>query len=305
MILPVVIMFCVCIGLPLFYAWRVFRLDAPSILAWLLVVAEAGAVVSVVFLAGRWDMAGYHVRYLVVVLFLFATLRSLSRHRSRPWNAPDGHDLRGRWSTLISLLLLATGLGYILSGTLPPGDTRDVAFPLYDGGFVVAQGGGVGLLNHHAGHDEQHFAADITAINGLGFRASGLAPRILDSYEIFGAPVVSPCAGDVTAARDDLPDLVPPARDRENPRGNHAIIDCGAFDIELAHLKSGSVSVAAGDRLKAGDRIGEVGNSGNTTEPHLHVHAVDPDTGSGVPLTFEGRWPVRNRLFAIPERDLP
>lgn len=305
MIVPVVIMLCVCIGLPLFYAWRVFRLDAPSIVIWLLVISEAGIVVTVVFLVGRWDMAGYHVRYLFVALFLFATLWSLSRHRSRPWNSPDGHDLRGHWPTLISLFLLATGLVYILSGTLPPGDTRDVAFPLIHGRNVVAQGGGVGLLNHHAGHYEQQFAADITAINGLGFRASGLAPRNLDDYEIFGVMVVSPCAGEVTATRDDLPDLVPPSRDRENPRGNHAIIDCGAFDIELAHLKSGSISAAAGDRLQVGDSVGEVGNSGNTTEPHLHVHAVDPDTGSGIPLTFEGRWPVRNRLFAIPERDLP
>lgn len=46
-----------------------------------------------------------------------------------------------------------------------------------------------------------------------------------------------------------------------------------------------------------GDAIGLVGNSGSTTEPHLHIHAVDPGTHAGVPITFEGRFPVRNSVF--------
>jgi murein DD-endopeptidase MepM/ murein hydrolase activator NlpD len=58
-----------------------------------------------------------------------------------------------------------------------------------------------------------------------------------------------------------------------------------------------SVSVAPGDRLAPGDPIARVGNSGNTTEPHLHVHAFDQGTGEGVPMTFDGREPVRNRVF--------
>jgi len=50
--------------------------------------------------------------------------------------------------------------------------------------------------------------------------------------------------------------------------------------------------------VRVGDLMGLVGNSGNTTEPHLHIHAVDPDTGAGVPITLDGRYPVRNRLYS-------
>jgi hypothetical protein len=49
--------------------------------------------------------------------------------------------------------------------------------------------------------------------------------------------------------------------------------------------------------LQQGDAIWLVGNSGNTTELHLHIHAVDPATDTGVPITFDGRFPVRNRFF--------
>jgi hypothetical protein len=182
-------------------------------------------------------------------------------------------------------------------GLVPPQEPRELAFPLENGHFMVGQGGGIGLLNHHAGHPEQHYAADIVAINTLGYRAAGLAPKELISYVIFGASVVSPCAGEVVASRNDLPDLIPPETDRENPRGNHVIIDCGGFNVEIAHLQKGSVRPAVGDAVSVGATLGKVGNSGNTTEPHLHIHAVDPETRTGLPVSFQGRVPLRNRRY--------
>src|SRR5690606_372292 len=182
-------------------------------------------------------------------------------------------------------------------GLLPSDEPRELVFPLKDGRYMVAQGSRVSLLNHHAGHSAQRFAADISAINTFGFRADGLGPQELDRYEIYGTAVISPCAGEIIAARNDLPDLVPPRSDPDNPRGNHVIVDCGGFNVELAHLRQGSVAVSAGDAVGAGDPVGAVGNSGNTTEPHLHVHAVDPQTGLGLPMSFGGRAPVRNRLY--------
>ncbi len=55
--------------------------------------------------------------------------------------------------------------------------------------------------------------------------------------------------------------------------------------------------MAEGARVEAGDLLGLAGNSGNTSEPHLHIHAVDAATGLGVPMAFDGRVPLRNRLF--------
>ncbi len=74
--------------------------------------------------------------------------------------------------------------------------------------------------------------------------------------------------------------------------------------VVLAHLMKGSISVVEGDYVRAGAPLGRVGNSGNTTEPHLHIHAVrgsTPDSilvSEGVPILFGGRFPVRNRVIS-------
>lgn len=69
--------------------------------------------------------------------------------------------------------------------------------------------------------------------------------------------------------------------------------------VELAHLQKGSVRVETGDPVKMGQSIALVGNSGNTSEPHLHIHAVDPTSGKAIPLTIDGLTPARNRIFEV------
>lgn len=106
----------------------------------------------------------------------------------------------------------------------------------------------------------------------------------------------------VVTAVDGLPDHDPPATDTVNLAGNHVVIECQSVAVALAHLQSGSVAVGAGDAVTTGQPVGLVGNSGNTSEPHLHIHAVRASSGSilegeGVPLLFEERFPVRNTLL--------
>jgi murein DD-endopeptidase MepM/ murein hydrolase activator NlpD len=103
---------------------------------------------------------------------------------------------------------------------------------------------------------------------------------------------------------DGLPDLPPPERDRENPAGNHVVISCMNVELLMAHMENGSVAVEAGERVETGQLVGRVGNSGNTTEPHLHIHAVEGG-GPGVfqddavPILFRRRLPTRNTLFVV------
>jgi hypothetical protein len=301
MSLPIIILLVVCIGVPLGSAWRTWRLDEASRAAWLVVVADAAAFIALVLILGRWDIAGYYTRFALLAAFFAAVLWSWRRHASRPWRAAERKPLwRSHWTALFSFVLLGAALAFVVSGLLPPAQPHELSFPLRGGRFMVGQGGGITLLNHHASHSEQRYAADITAINEAGFRAESILPEELDRYVIYGAAVVSPCDGTVVSARDRLPDLVPPRRDTENQTGNHVIIDCGGVNIELAHLQESSIAVQIGDNLTVGDEVGKVGNSGNTTEPHLHVHAVDPQSRTGVPMTFEGRAPFRNRLYVSP-----
>jgi murein DD-endopeptidase MepM/ murein hydrolase activator NlpD len=72
--------------------------------------------------------------------------------------------------------------------------------------------------------------------------------------------------------------------------GNYVMIDHGKNEYSLyAHLQPGSVGIGVGDQVNAGDVIGKLGSSGNSTEPHLHFHVCDkpdPLMCAGIPVNF-------------------
>ncbi|MGH9535371.1 MAG: M23 family metallopeptidase [Terriglobales bacterium] len=187
----------------------------------------------------------------------------------------------------------------------------DILPPLAPGVYFVGQGGGSGMVNHHYPSESQRYALDITRLNGIGMRAWGLFPGDLRRFAIYGAAVCSPCDGTVTGVVDGLPDMEPWAqRDIMNIAGNHIVILCRPGPVRdanvyvgLAHLQPASVAVRPGDAVRAGQLLARVGNSGNSTEPHLHIHAKiggEPDCmldGRGVPLTIRGRLLTRNDIF--------
>jgi len=178
----------------------------------------------------------------------------------------------------------------------------------------VVQGGDNAAMNHHFDVRAQRHALDIVRLNGDGFRASGLAPAYASEYAIYGVPLRAPCSGEVLIARDGLDEQpVGPLSEasRKRPLGNTVLLHCTTSDITLvlAHLKPHSLRVAAGDRVSVGTELGAVGNSGNTTEPHLHLHAVrgkvnDPMNAlydaEPVLLSIDGQIPVRNDRLVTP-----
>lgn len=284
--------------LPLWLSIGLWRARERDRLGWLLRLSNAAAFLALVLVVGRWDITGYYTRFLLVAVLLAAAVASWRRHAELPLRAPTASAWWYRYGTetAVSALFLAI-LGWATAGYMTPDAAVSLRFPLRDGWFMVAHGGDNPLLNHHNGHRAQRFALDVTALNAAGVRARGLLPRDVERYAIWGRPVVSPCDGSVAAARDGLADLTPPQRDPQNPKGNHVSVRCGGVTVVLAHLRNGSVLVDAGEAIASGQRIGAVGNSGNTTEPHLNVHAVRSETGAGLPVLFDGRFPARNATF--------
>jgi murein DD-endopeptidase MepM/ murein hydrolase activator NlpD len=139
-----------------------------------------------------------------------------------------------------------------------------------------------------------------------GFAWRPLARRPQE-YPGFGQPVFAPADGTVVRVHDRERDH----RSRTSPLGlayvftvellrelfgpsrvigNHVVIDMGGgVYAALAHLRRGSVRVVPGQRVRGGDPIAECGNSGNTTEPHLHFQVMDrPGVAfaAGLPLQF-------------------
>lgn len=88
--------------------------------------------------------------------------------------------------------------------------------------------------------------------------------------------------------------------------GNHLVLDLGdGVHAAYAHLRRGSLTVREGDRVRAGDVVAACGNSGNSSEPHLHFQLMDgpdPDTARGIPFTWHGTGvPRGGEVFRIPE----
>ncbi|AFR48977.1 M23 family metallopeptidase [Gordonia sp. KTR9] len=115
------------------------------------------------------------------------------------------------------------------------------------------------------------------------------------SYRIFGDDVLAVADGTVVASRNDLPEQTPGSFPADlaiaDADGNNLVLDIGdGFYVNYAHMQPGSVRFAPGDRVRRGDVIGKVGNSGNSVAPHLHVHVMNgPEfLGSqGVPSVTE------------------
>ena len=157
-----------------------------------------------------------------------------------------------------------------------------------EGDWYVYWGGRDIEENYHAVDVGQRFAVDLLVMRN-GQSHSG-DPSRLESYHCWGRSIFAPAEGVVVRAVDGLPDQTIGAADPSNPAGNHVVIDFGNEEYGfLAHLRQGSVRVDKGDVVSIGQEIGLCGNSGNTTEPHLHFHMQTSPTlgqGAGLPMQF-------------------
>lgn len=158
----------------------------------------------------------------------------------------------------------------------------------FRGEWLVYWGGRTLEQNYHIANRGQRFAYDMLVVQGnSSHRGEGKA---LEDYYCWDQPILAPAAGTVAFVVDGLPDQAIGARDPANPAGNHVVLDLGHGEHAfLGHLRRGSVRVRLGEKIAAGEEIGRCGNSGNTSEPHLHFHLQTTPrlgTGDGLPAFF-------------------
>jgi murein DD-endopeptidase MepM/ murein hydrolase activator NlpD len=182
-------------------------------------------------------------------------------------------------------------------------------FPLRGTWFV---GNGPSLHTAHRWAVPEEFALDIVKIEGEGLSHKGDGRRFEDYYA-YGADVLTVADGRVVGTANDQPEdptaMQQPDESQEAYfarlqkdqgerlakgataiAGNYVKIDHGQNEYSFyAHLQPGSVRVHVGDQVHAGEVIGKLGSSGNSTEPHLHFHVCDASDVllcSGIPVNF-------------------
>jgi len=302
------------VALPLaLLAWLALA-PAPSALGLLAQAAGTGALLFALARVAQWAVPVWWLPWVYGALWL-AALASLPLRQgfaAMP-TLPVG---AGGWAALaLSIALLGvggwTGARALAGRALPPVEVVDIANPFGPGRYLVGHGGSAPLVNGHMRTlDEsvprflpwrgQSYAVDFFGLGPWGLRAQGWRPADPAAYAIFGAELRAPCDGTVVAAEGERPDFEVPNEDLVNRLGNHVILRCREAEIVLAHMRQGSVTVAPGERVAIGARLGEVGNSGASTEPHLHIHAqrpapegAPPISGEPLALRIAGRFLVR------------
>jgi len=150
-----------------------------------------------------------------------------------------------------------------------------------------------------------------------------------DRFYAFGQPILAPSEGTIVLAHDGETDhvarrsqlaLVPYALGQRSRlrqgvsaiAGNHVIIalrDGSAF-VALVHLRRDSIRVAIGERVVVGQQVAECGNSGNSTQPHVHVQAMDSldlPVARGLPMYFRPfrEWRRGAQQFLVRESGVP
>ena len=190
--------------------------------------------------------------------------------------------------------------------------------PLKGGGWVAANGccetDGIHratVLPVNGGlHDTQRFAIDWMRMNDEGRLVVG-DPSDVHSYVDYGAEIIAVAGGTVVSTLNTLDDQVPgqlpdPSTiTLQNVDGNHVVVRHrdGRYAF-YAHMQKGSVTVEAGDRVRRGEMLGRLGNTGNTSAPHLHFHLMDGASvlgSSGCPTcsaasSSRGRWTWRGGM---------
>jgi hypothetical protein len=279
-------------------AWLAFGRHATKARS-IAVAALVATYVLAIGTAGLWLVLPWWLPFAYGAVVVWTIARQLrgGDHRPHRPRAASGLVLTVLIGALAVLLLGIVGLA--VAGRRPPADPVDLTFPLQSGTYLVVNGGSQALTNAHLGTLEgerfapyrgQSYGLDLVRINRVGLRVPGLLPADPAAYLIYGDPVLAPCRGRVVFAEDG-------ARTWPAITSSSNADRCG---LSWGHLQRGSVVVHAGQITELGHVLGLVGNSGNTGEPHLHVHAqrpgstIAPLSGEPVPIRLGGRYLVRN-----------
>ena len=151
-------------------------------------------------------------------------------------------------------------------------------------------GGDTKELNYHVAYQAQKNASDIiiTDNKGNSFKTDG---KTNEDYYAFGKELFAPCDGEIVLVIDGVKDNNIGEMNPFNIGGNMIILKTANKEyLVLCHFKHQSIKVKEGQKIKQGEVLGLCGNTGNSSEPHLHIHiqnVEDMNVATGVKCYFD------------------
>ena len=160
----------------------------------------------------------------------------------------------------------------------------------FKGRWLVFWGGDTKELNQHHDTTNQRFAFDFLGAGNDGKTRKGDG-SLNEDYFAFGRQILAPADGIVTDVINGVRDNAPRSMNPYSALGNAVFIEHRPYEVSvLAHLKLDSIKVKVGDRVEKGQLIALCGNSGNSSEPHLHYHLQNTpiiQDGTGIKPFFQ------------------
>lgn len=155
--------------------------------------------------------------------------------------------------------------------------------------WTVFWGGTAVKQNYHVAYNNQKYAYDLLIIkDGKSFKTDG---KTNEDYYVFGKEITAPCDAKVVQVITGVKDNIPGELNPKQLTGNTVVIETANKEyIMMAHFKEKSIVVKEGQQVKAGQLLGQCGNSGNTTEAHLHLslqNVKNMNDAAGGKLFFE------------------
>ncbi len=202
------------------------------------------------------------------------------------------------WQSLKQLWGIVV-LEYRYQGKLPDMDSY---FPAnryslpFRGTWTAVNGGITEAVSHSWALPSQRYAYDFLILDEKGSSCTGAETQPASFY-CYGAEILAPADGVVAQVHTGEPDSrITKLRDvccaGRDIRGNYIMLNHGQNEFSLlAHLRPGSIRVRPGQRVSRGDVLAACGNSGNTSEPHLHFQVQQGEnfySSPGLPIAFTG-----------------
>lgn len=266
----------------------------------------------ITFLSGYWEFPGRFFKIIFHLIMEGLLLTGVASKYST-----------GNWqkTSLFVVILLGTIALYELYHLVKiliviyrkDHDAFEIEFPFRNGRYLVTDGGNSRtsrLMNYHffsPVHMKKNtnrsmlYATDVVK---LPMGINHFMPRRNEDYPVFGDNLYSPVSGKIFKVTNDIEDNIPYSGNYPYNTGNTVVIRKDDFYFLLGHMKKNSITVKEGDEVKAGDLVGEAGNSGMSERPHLHMQlmqSMDENywKGTGINIIFRGRNLFKNRVVKV------
>jgi hypothetical protein len=253
-----------------------------------------------------WSTYGSaYLKFVYGILFIIAFILGIKRIRkiNKSKTKIFFRILRFCLTGILVFFMIITTYVDISSRIEPARKIINLAFPLKNGNYYIISGGNNVLLNYHQEYKGEfiHKAFDICKLGKFGSTGVSLFLKTEKNEDVFmfSDSVFSPCDGLITDVIDNEPDHKPGDLDKYiEKQANVVVIKNGNNNVVLVHFKRKSIVVNTGMFIQTGDFIGLVGNSGESSSPHLHIHVRD-ENWKPVEILFNNKSYIKNDIVRL------